>query len=231
MSGAALQCVYCEDSDDTVHVVATCNAHCNILAHDECFRRRRSSLVWKRRHARECNGAPEYCPHPSCQARLKTRRRTRKADDASVDELSVRMPSMRVSTPPDSQATSDSEGIECDTSRCSFFKKNGRRCGRAVVAGCDACRLHVNEARVKAQMLLRLEEDGLETDRSVQCDLGNPSTTEKEDEDDKDEKIRALQKALLLLQTRLDHKCVEHDAKLEELAERVAALEHPLRSF
>lgn len=210
------QCIYCGEEKDAPLRTLACSARCCMVAHEDCYRRRRSFPSWKKKHARESNGGHEFCPAPTCQGRLKARRGRPSPHKDEQAELTSRMHSLSLNV----RAAQEEQETVDETTCCKFFMKNGRRCKRAAVE-LGACRLHAQEARVKSLMLACLEEDGLDTDRGVQCTL----TTKDEDDDDKDVKIRALQEALLLLQTRFAHECAARDAKYDTVLERLLALE------
>lgn len=139
-----MQCAYCLFTGHGVEEMATCSAKCSVAAHSECFEKRTSTHVFRKKHASRGNHECELCPIKSCNARLKIKN---KRQSPQYDRFL-----------PGKRQTNNAEEIDMKETMCGYPMKNGRLCTRNIV--CDgACKLHAHDAAVKKKMVFLLQQD------------------------------------------------------------------------
>ena len=140
-----MQCILCENIDDTVETVATCADRCTITAHPACFVRRKPPLHGENKHHGRSNGHPKSASHPVAFhvcASCADRREPDASQRTSRCEIAVRRSNDRPENPR------------------SFLRRDGTPCLREAVEN-GACRLHRRDAEVMHRMMAHTMSDSL----------------------------------------------------------------------
>lgn len=140
-------CAYCHDADESVVPVGECADRCAVRAHAACAARRRTTAVWRKKHAHRGRGDPELCPYADCGARFTPKPREVAAEAKAAPPWARDERRAVANGAPPSTGTP-----------CAFFARDGQPCRRDAVAH-GACRLHAHDALVLRLLTARLEED------------------------------------------------------------------------
>ncbi|OUU50578.1 MAG: hypothetical protein CBC12_05145 [Candidatus Puniceispirillum sp. TMED52] len=135
-------CAYCLVTSDDVEPMATCMAKCSVMAHPDCFEKRFTTHVYRKKHSSRGNDDFELCPMKNCNAKLKIKAKK------GTGNATFNLPDVK-------GATND---IIIDDSMCGFPMKDGRPCTRTANKY-GACKLHAHDALVKKKMVSLLEMD------------------------------------------------------------------------
>ena len=135
-------CAYCLVTSDDVQPMATCTAKCSVMAHPDCFEKRFTTHVYRKKHSSRGNDDFELCPNKNCSAKLKIK--AKRGTGHSTFDL------------PDVKG--DTNDIIIDDSMCGYPMKDGRPCTRTANKD-GACKLHAHDALVKKKMVMLLEMD------------------------------------------------------------------------
>ena len=169
-------CILCNESSGKVTQVATCANKCEIYAHDACFKSRRSSTLFRKKHHDRGNHDAEICLASGCCAKFIPRR------GVAAPDVCLKPPAR--DTTPSVKGTTDVDDPDCP---CSFMGNDGLPCRRAAIRN-GACRVHSRNADLMLRMVKDIEREdvnkGVMTDAivttsaQVQTEVDTPNVTE-----------------------------------------------------
>jgi hypothetical protein len=138
-----MQCVLCNVTDADVATTATCSNRCTVMAHPECFQKRKTFPQWRTKHHDRGNAEVEVCLMVGCQGKCRAK--------TNVRNERVCLPhTLRDSTTPGTPLD--------DPSRpCCFTGRDGLPCRRAMVSN-NACARHARDAEIMCMMVKKQDD-------------------------------------------------------------------------
>lgn len=220
-------CLLCNESSGEIANVATCSNRCDIFAHESCFKARKSTTIFRRKHHDRGNHDSEVCLASGCCGKFIPRR-------TSV-EKSVGEP--LVSTK--SGASLPRESLDDPDHPCSFMGRDGLPCRRPAIRN-GACRVHSRNADLMRRMMQDVEREdrnkGVMTDTvsTVCVAVQTTATKEGRSNDDITELQRNMEAVIRHYQSNtrdtsevetLKQTNASLMRRVDEMTSRIAALE------
>ena len=133
------RCILCETADAAVTEVATCSNRCTILGHPECFTRRRTFPLWRKKHYHRPNSTEsEVCLVSGCQGKHR-------AVKLVTHDSDERLPMAATCVPV-------TPAIDDPSRPCCFMGRDGLPCRRVAITD-NACTRHGKDALFMKKMI------------------------------------------------------------------------------